>query len=229
MKLSIIIPVYNEINSLPVILKKIFDDTPKIKKKIIIVDDFSNDGTREWLMNKKKKNNINIILKKKNEGKGSAVMEGIKYTKLNDIILIQDGDLEYFPKDINKLFVEMKKGNDLVLGNRFHNLSHYHYKTFAFANFFISKLVSFLYLYKISDVAVCYKMFKRNVIEHISINSKDFMFDFEFVSKVLKKNIWRISEVNISYKGRTFKKGKKISWLDGFRALLVILKVRLFY
>ena len=229
MKLSIIIPVYNEINSLPVILKKIFDDTPKIKKKIIIVDDFSNDGTREWLMNKKKKNNINIILKKKNEGKGSAVMEGIKYTKLNDIILIQDGDLEYFPKDINKLFEKIKNGDDIVFGNRFHKISHYHYKTFALANFFISKFVSILYSFKISDAAVCYKMFKKNVIEQTTINSKDFMFDFEFVSKVLKKNIWKISEVDISYKGRTFKEGKKISWLDGFRALLVILKVKLFY
>jgi glycosyltransferase involved in cell wall biosynthesis len=229
MKLSIIIPVYNEINSLPVILKKIFDDTPKIKKKIIIVDDFSNDGTREWLMNKKKKNNINIIFKKKNEGKGSAVMEGIKYTKLNDIILIQDGDLEYFPKDINKLFEKIKNGDDIVFGNRFHKISHYHYKTFALANFFISKFVSILYSFKISDAAVCYKMFKKNVIEQTTINSKDFMFDFEFVSKVLKKNIWKISEVDISYKGRTFKEGKKISWLDGFRALLVILKVKLFY
>ena len=229
MKLSIIIPVYNEINSLPVILKKVFDDTPKIKKKIIIVDDFSNDGTREWLMSKKKKNNINIILKKKNEGKGSAVMEGIKYTKLNDIILIQDGDLEYFPKDINKLFEKIKNGDDIVFGNRFHKISHYHYKTFALANFFISKFISILYSFKISDAAVCYKMFKKNVIEQTTINSKDFMFDFEFVSKVLKKNIWKISEVDISYKGRTFKEGKKISWLDGFRALLVILKVKLFY
>ena len=229
MKLSIIIPVYNEINSLPVILKKIFDDTPKIKKKIIIVDDFSNDGTREWLMSKKKKNNINIILKKKNEGKGSAVMEGIKYTKLNDIILIQDGDLEYFPKDINKLFEKIKNGDDIVFGNRFHKISHYHYKTFAIANFFISKFISILYSFKISDAAVCYKMFKKNVIEQTTINSKDFMFDFEFVSKVLKKNIWKISEVNISYKGRTFKEGKKVSWIDGFRALLVILKVKLFY
>ena len=229
MKLSIIIPVYNEINSLPVILKKIFDDTPKIKKKIIIVDDFSNDGTREWLMNKKKKNNINIIFKKKNEGKGSAVMEGIKYTKLNDIILIQDGDLEYFPKDINKLFEKIKNGDDIVFGNRFHKISHYHYKTFALANFFISKFVSILYSFKISDAAVCYKMFKRSVLDNIVINSNDFMFDFEFVCKILKKKTWKISEVSISYKGRTFEDGKKISWIDGFRALIVILKLKLFY
>ena len=86
-----------------------------------------------------------------------------------------------------------------------------------------------MYLFKIPDVAVCYKMFKKNVIEDMKIKSKDFMFDFEFISKVLKKRTWKISEVNISYKGRTFKEGKKISWIDGFRALLVILKVKLFY
>ena len=229
MKLSIVIPVYNEIKSLPIILKKIYQETPKIKKKIIIIDDFSNDGTREWLSKRNKKNNISIIFKKKNEGKGSAVMEGIKYTKPNDIILIQDADLEYFPKDINKLIKKIRSGNDIVFGNRFHKLSHYHYKTFAIANFFISKFVSILYLFKISDVAVCYKMFKKNVIEDMKIKSKDFMFDFEFISKVLKKRTWKISEVNISYKGRTFKEGKKISWIDGFRALLVILKVKLFY
>ena len=229
MKLSIIIPVYNEINSIEFILKKIIQHTPKIKKRIIIVDDFSNDGTREWLKKKKKTTNITIIFKKKNEGKGSAILEGIKHTKFNDVILIQDGDLEYFPKDINKLFKKIGNGYDIVFGNRFHKISHYHYKTFAIANFFISKFISILYSFKISDVAVCYKMFKRNVIDNIDINSKDFMFDFEFVSKILKKNIWKISEVNISYKGRTFKEGKKISWLDGFRALLVILKVKLFY
>ena len=229
MNLSIIIPVFNEINSIQQILKKIINDTPKIKKKIIIVDDFSNDGTREWLIKKKKEINITVVLKEKNEGKGSAVLEGLKHTKSDDIILIQDGDLEYFPKDINKLIKKIRSGNDIVFGNRFHKLSHYHYKTFAIANFFISKFVSILYLFKISDVAVCYKMFKRNVIDHITINSKDFMFDFEFVSKVLKKNIWKISEVNISYKGRTFKEGKKISWLDGFRALFLILKVKFFY
>ena len=94
---------------------------------------------------------------------------------------------------------------------------------------FISKIFSILFFCRISDVAVCYKMFRKEVIDGIDIKSKDFMFDFEFVCKVLKKNIWRISEVNISYKGRTFKEGKKISWIDGFKALLVILKVKLFY
>ena len=247
MDLSIIIPVFNEVKLLPKILFKIIRDTKKINKEIIIVDDGSNDGSREWLENirkrfnniniknnklffsKTKLSNIKIFLKKKNEGKGSAILEGIKYTKLDDVVLIQDGDLEYFPKDINKMFRKIESGYDVVLGNRFHKLSHYHYKTFAIANFFISQFISILYSFKISDAAVCYKMFKRNVFEHITINSKDFMFDFEFVCKVLKKNIWRISEVNISYKGRTFKEGKKISSLDGFRALLVILKVKFFY
>ena len=170
-----------------------------------------------------------ITILKIDVDKNPALASEYNVRSVPTLILFQDGDLEYFPKDINKLFEKIKNGDDIVFGNRFHKISHYHYKTFAIANFFISKFISILYSFKISDAAVCYKMFKKNVIEQTTINSKDFMFDFEFVSKVLKKNIWKISEVDISYKGRTFKEGKKISWVDGFRALLVILKVKLFY
>ena len=180
-----------------------------------------------YLIKRKKKNDLLIIFKKKNQGKGSAVLEGLKYTNKKDIVLIQDGDLEYFPKDINKLYEKIKKGNDFVLGNRFHKSNHYHYKTFALANYVISKFVSIIYSFHISDVAVCYKMFKRSLIDEISINSKDFMFDFEIVCRILKKKKFKISEVKISYKGRTFEEGKKISWLDGFRAIFLALKIRL--
>ena len=229
MKLSVIVPVYNEINTISNILKKLIFSLKRINSKIIIVDDCSIDGTREWLIKNIKKNQSNIIVvfKNKNEGKGSAIIEGIKYVKLNDLILIQDADLEYFPKDIPRLLNQIKKGYDVVFGNRFHKLSHYHYKTFALANFFISKIVSILYLRKISDVAVCYKIFHKKVVNKIKINSKDFMFDFEFASKIIKNKKLKISEINISYKGRTFKEGKKISWVDGFRALFLILKIRI--
>ena len=227
MNVSIIIPCFNEEKTISEIIhsvKKNINDNDEI----IVIDDYSTDKTRDILEGDLKNKINNLILNEKNFGKGYSIRKGIEKSK-GDIILIQDADLEYFPKDINKLIKKIRSGNDIVFGNRFHKLSHYHYKTFAIANFFISKFVSILYLFKISDVAVCYKMFKRNVIDHITINSKDFMFDFEFVSKVLKKNIWKISEVNISYKGRTFKEGKKISWLDGFRALFLILKVKIFY
>ena len=236
MNLTIIIPVYNEINYIPKVISKLSKlSLTKTKINIIIIDDFSIDGTREWLKKNqaninKTKNKIKIIYKKKNEGKGSAVIEGLKNISVNDVILIQDADLEYDPNDIKKLWILIKKGNDVVFGNRFHGLNHYHYKIFALANFIISKFTSFLFFKKISDVAVCYKMFKKRILKYnITLKEKDFMFDFEFTSKILKnKKFLKIAETNISYFGRTFKDGKKISWMDGFKAILVIIRIRLF-
>ena len=248
MNLSIIIPVFNEVKLLPKILFKIIKDTKKINKEIIIVDDCSVDGTKEWLLkikkkfnylslkknklffSKKKKANFKIFLKKKNEGKGSAVKIGLKESAEN-IIVIQDADLEYTPKDLNKMISYIKKGKaDVVYGNRFSTKKNrYHYFAYAVGNYILSAFVSILFSAKLSDVAVCYKMFKRDVIKNIKFNSNDFMFDFEFTSKVLKKKKWKFSEVDILYKGRTFAEGKKISWVDGFRALVVILKIKLFF
>ena len=121
------------------------------------------------------------------------------------------------------------KKSDIVFGNRFSSKQNkYHYFLYGVGNFFLSYFTSFVFCKKISDVAVCYKMFRRDVINNIEIESNDFMFDFEFTSKVLKKKKWAFSEVDIFYKGRTFEEGKKISWVDGFKALLVILKIRIF-
>ena len=248
MNLSIIIPVFNEIKLLPKILFKIIKDTKRINKEIIIIDDCSTDGTKEWLINikkkfnhlslkknklffsKKKKLNFKIFLKKENEGIGSAVNIGLKEST-KDIITIQDADLEYMPKDLNKMIGYIKNGKaDVVYGNRFSTKKNrYHYFTYAIGNYVLSAFVSILFNAKLSDVAVCYKMFKSVVIKDIKFKSNDFMFDFEFTSKVLKKKKWKFSEVDISYKGRTFAEGKKIFWIDGFRALLVILKIKLFY
>ena len=248
MNLSIIIPVFNEIKLLPKILFKVIKDTKKINKEIVIVDDCSTDGTKEWLLNikekfnhlslkrnklffsKKKVSNLKIFLKKKNEGKGSAVNIGLKETNY-DIIAIQDADLEYAPKDLNKMISYIKNRKaDVVYGNRFSTKKNrYHYFTYAIGNYVLSAFVSILFSRKLSDVAVCYKMFKKDVIKNIKFNSNDFMFDFEFTSKILKKKKWKFSEVDIFYKGRTFAEGKKISWVDGFRALLVILKIKFFF
>jgi len=246
MSLSIIIPVFNEIKFLPEILSKIIKETSKIKNEIIIVDDCSTDGSKEWLENinksktkyfffKKKKiivKNLKIFFRKKNEGKGAAFKHALNYCK-NEIVIIQDADLEYDPKDISKLLNKINEGNDVVFGNRFHkkNYQNYRYKIFAMASFFLSKIISLLFLYKITDAAVCYKMFRKDVFKrNISLNEDNFMIDFEFVLKVLKKKqLFKISEVNVYYKGRTFEDGKKISWVDGFRALILILKIRLFY
>jgi len=250
MYLSIIIPVFNEINFLQKILSRLIKCTPKIKKEIIVIDDCSNDGTKEWLkkildknfnyINYKKNklifkknkslSNLKIILKNKNEGKGSAVKLGLRYCK-NDIIVIQDADLEYNPKDLNILINKIKKKDvDAVFGDRFfYKSNNYHYFFYYLGNFFLSSCITFLFGKKISDVAVCYKMFKKKVIKDLGLKAKDFMFDFEFSAKILKKNKFNIINIPISYEGRTFKEGKKISWIDGFRALLLILKIRLFY
>tara|TARA_B100000029_G_scaffold196295_1_gene194361 strand:- start:1921 stop:2646 length:726 start_codon:yes stop_codon:yes gene_type:complete len=240
MKLSIIIPVYNEINLLPKILIKIVERTKSINKEIIIIDDFSNDGTREWLkkLKNKKKNiikrnktikNIKIIFKKNNEGKGSAVKLGIKECR-GEVIVIQDSDLEYDPKDFNKMIKKIENENfDVVYGNRFSSKKNkYHYLIYAIGNFFLSSFVSIIFNKKLFDVAVCYKMFKKKVIQDLKLDSNDFMFDFEFTSKILKQKKWNITQLDIFYKGRTFKEGKKISWLDGFKALLIILKIKFF-
>ena len=246
MSLSIIIPVFNEKKFLPEILAKLVKETSRINNEIIIIDDCSTDGSKEWLKEiskkkvkyffyKKKKiilKNLKIYFKNKNEGKGSAIKYGLKNCK-KDIVLIQDADLEYDPKDIRKLLDKVNEGNDIVFGNRFHksNYQNYSYKIFALASYILSKLISLLFLYKINDSAVCYKMFKKDIFtKHILLNEDNFMIDFEIVLKVLKKKAnFKIDEVDIYYKGRTFEEGKKISWIDGLRALLLIFKIRLFY
>ena len=246
MSLSIIIPVFNEKKFLPKILTKLVKETSRINNEIIIIDDCSTDGSKERLKEiskkkvkyffyKKKKiilKNLKIYFKNKNEGKGSAIKYGLKNCK-KDIVLIQDADLEYDPKDIRKLLDKVNEGNDIVFGNRFHksNYQNYSYKIFALASYILSKLISLLFLYKINDSAVCYKMFKKDIFtKHILLNEDNFMIDFEIVLKVLKKKAnFKIDEVDIYYKGRTFEEGKKISWIDGLRALLLIFRIRLFY
>ena len=248
MTLSIVIPVYNEKNLLPKILYKLIQETPNINKEFIIVDDCSNDGTEKWLTKLKKFNylnlknkklnflkvkknkNLKIFLKNKNEGKGSAVKIGLKNTS-NNIIVIQDADLEYFPSDLNKMISFIRKNKcEIVFGNRFSRKKKniYHYFFYAIGNFFLSAYTSMLFNTKLSDIAVCYKMFKKEVINELDFDCNDFMFDFEFTSKILKKKKWRVLETNILYKGRTFEQGKKISWIDGFRALLIITKIKIF-
>ena len=250
MSLSIIIPVFNEVKLLPQILKKVIKATRLINKEIIIVDDCSNDGTEQWLkeIQKKKFNyisskknklffkkdktlrNLRIFLKNKNEGKGSAVIIGLRHSK-KKIIVIQDADLEYNPKDLNLMINKIQKENvDVVFGNRFSKKENkYHYLFYALGNYFLSKWVSLLFKKKILDVAACYKMFKRDVIKGLNLNSKDFMFDFELSAKILKKNKLKIINVPIFYNGRKFSEGKKITWKDGLKAIFLIFKIKLFY
>ncbi len=200
-----------------------------IEKEIVVVDDGSNDGTREILNRLKEEKDLKIIFNEKNMGKGYALRKGFE-NSTGDIIVIQDADLEYDPNDWNemlKLILEDKA--DVVYGSRFYGKPHrclyfHHY----LGNKLISFLINFLCDITLSDIEVCYKMFKRDVLKDINLKQNDFGFEVEFTVKVAKSKKWRIYETGISYYGRTYKEGKKIRWKDGFKALWYIFKYRFF-
>jgi glycosyltransferase involved in cell wall biosynthesis len=231
LKLSIIIPVYNEKDYIEKVIKMVHDvklNYP-VEKEVIVVDDGSNDGTREILNRLKEERNLKIIFNEKNMGKGYALRRGFE-NSTGDIIVIQDADLEYDPNDWNemlKLILEDKA--DVVYGSRFYGKPHrclyfHHY----LGNKLISFLINFLCDITLSDIEVCYKMFKRDVLKDINLKQNDFGFEVEFTVKVAKSKKWRIYETGISYYGRTYKEGKKINWKDGFKALWYIFKYRFF-
>lgn len=227
MKLSIIIPCYNEEKTIEEIVKKVVDvRLPKIKKEIIVVNDGSQDKTSK-ILKKIKKNNpeIKIIETRQNQGKGAAVRLGLK-NATGDLVLIQDADLEYDPKDIPRLLAPILEGKtEVVYGSRFTgehlNLLFWHMVGNKFLNF----LVNLLFDTTLSDMEVGYKLFKACVLEGINLKEDRWGFDPEITCKVLKKG-FKIYEVPISYVGRSFSEGKKIRWKDGFRVALVILRER---
>ena len=231
MKLSIVIPVYNEKNYIEKVINMVEDvklNYP-LEKEIIVVDDGSNDGTGEILNRLKKEKNLKVIFNEKNMGKGYALRKGFE-NSTGDIIVIQDADLEYDPNDWNemiKLILEDKA--DVVYGSRFYGKPH---RCLYFHHFLGNKLISFLINFlcdiTLSDIEVCYKMFKRDVLKDINLKQNDFGFEVEFTVKVAKSKKWRIYETGISYYGRTYKEGKKIKWKDGFKALWYIFKYRFF-
>lgn len=228
MKLSIIIPVYNEKKTIREILKQVMAvKIPKVSKEIIIVDDKSRDGTREILEKIKKESpGFRIIYHKKNQGKGAAVRTGFKQAT-GDCVLVQDADLEYDPRDIPRLLKPIQEGKaEVVYGSRFtgerRNMLFWHMA----GNKFLTFLTNFLYNTTLSDMEVCYKLFTKKSLKGIALQENRFGFDPEITVKILKKGI-RIYEVPISYTGREFKEGKKIEWKDSFRILWVLIKHRL--
>ncbi len=227
--LSIIIPVYNEKNTIELIIDKIKKvKLNKIKKQIIVVDDCSKDGTREILKKTGKKDkSIKIIFKEKNEGKGSAIKTAIPYIK-GEVAIIQDADLEYDPQDIPKLLQPIKDDEaDVIFGSRFLGT----HRAFLFWNYVANKILNFitnlLYNTILTDMETCYKMFKTEIIKEINIKSKGFDFEPEITAKILKKK-YKIYEVPINYFGRSYEEGKKIRAKDGFIALFKIIWYRFF-
>ncbi len=227
-KVSIIIPVYNEKNTVEHILQKVEQaNFAGLEKEIIIVEDCSNDGTRDIL--KQYTNRYKILFHEKNQGKGAAIRTAI-HNITGDIVVIQDADLEYSPDDYDKLLpLIINNEADVVYGSRFKNqdnLKNFILKN-KIANIFLTMLTNILYGAKITDMETCYKAFKKEFIQGITIKSNRFDFEPEITAKVLKQKA-RFIEVAISYNARGHEEGKKINWKDGIHAILTLIKFRFF-
>lgn len=227
MNISVVIPVYNEIGTVEEIVSRLQD--VELEKEIIIVDDASTDGTRERLMDiESTQENVKVLCHKRNQGKGAALRTGFKYVTA-DIVIIQDADLEYDPKEYPVLLKPVLDGRaDVVYGSRFLGGPHrvlffWHYA----GNKFLTLLSNGVNNLNLTDMETCYKIFRREVLGQISLKSNRFGFEPEFTAKVAKKG-FRIYEVPISYSGRSYSEGKKITWKDGIVAIFAILRFRFF-
>lgn len=224
MKLSVIIPIYNEVESIREIVKRVQDT--KLASELILVDDGSIDGTRDLLKEMDGKDNLRVILKDKNEGKGSAVTVGIKAAK-GEVLLIQDADLEYDPRDYPTLLKPIEEGvADVVYGSRFLGgprrvVMFWH----LVANYMLTFMTNILYNTILSDMETGYKVFRKEVVEGMTIHAKRFDFEPEFTAKILKRK-YRIFEVPISFNPRDYSEGKKIKLKDAFEAVWTLLKYR---
>jgi glycosyltransferase involved in cell wall biosynthesis len=270
--LSVVIPAYNELATLAEILRLVMLALPGVAKQIIVVDDCSTDGTREWMIENlpqtespigrivtgedgalrflgpsggeeasgdeanggsveivPSETSVIVRLHDKNRGKGRALRTGFE-TANRDVIIIQDADLEYDPADWAVMLdlIERDKA-DVVYGSRFYGRPH---RVLYFHHYMANKLISFVFNFlfdqMLSDIEVCYKMFRRTVIESIEFTCDDFGFEIEFGAKVAKTKHWRIYETGCAYYGRTYEEGKKINWRDGVKALWYIFKFRIF-
>lgn len=224
--LSVVMPVYNEKNT----VTKIIDKVLKLGmvKELIIVDDGSTDGTRDILAKAASDPRVKVILHEKNGGKGAALRTGFK-AATGEIVTVQDADLEYDPNE----FVEMAKPiedgmADVVYGSRLSGgkPQRVHMFWHKMGNSFLTFTMNFLFNSTLSDIETCYKMFRKKVIDGINIRSNDFSVEPELTAKILKDKALRIYEMPISYYGRNYSEGKKISWRHGFGALWAILKYR---
>ncbi len=229
MKLSIIIPVYNEKNTVAIILQKVLSiQLEDIEKEVLVVDDGSTDGTKEILQGIQRNHfraPLQVFYHPQNRGKGAAVSTALAQVT-GDIVIIQDADLEYHPEDYPVLMLPiLKYGADAVYGTRFLGI----HRAFMFWHYLANKgltmATNFLYDSMISDMEVGYKAFRTEIIRGVKINAKGFDFEPEVTAKILKKKV-KLFEVPIIYSGRDYSEGKKITWTDGFKAIWTLLKYR---
>lgn len=223
-KLSVIVPVFNERNTVAEVVRRMRAVELPLEREIVIVDDGSDDGTRE-VLTQLGDSTVRVVLHGQNRGKGAAVRTGMDAVT-GDLVLIQDADLEYDPEDWPKLLAPILKGKArVVYGSRFtgerRNMLFLHWV----GNRFLSLVTNVLYNTTLSDMETCYKLFERSVLDGIKLRAEGFEFEPEITAKVLRRRV-RIYEVPISYAGREFHEGKKITWHDGFSALWTLLKYR---
>ena len=224
MLLSVLIPAYNEINSIDTLLEKI--QAVPLDKEIIIVDDGSTDGTRERLATYASVPNLKVVLHDHNQGKGAAIRTAIKYMT-GTIAIVQDADLEYEPQDYMALVQPIAEGKEKVIyGSRFLNPENRHsYMSFYIGGQVVTLLTNALYNQRLTDEPTCYKVFDADFLRSIPLNCTRFEFCPEVTAKVAKRGI-RIKELPISYYPRSVAEGKKISWFDGIEAIWVLLRYR---
>ena len=252
MNLSVIIPAYNERDTIAACLVKVVAAIPHVEKEIIVVDDGSRDGTREWLGQQIENlagsdsalevdengdlrqiagnacYRFRVLYHDTNKGKGGALQTGLAAAS-GDIVVIQDADLEYDPMDWEVMYelIASRGVADVVYGSRFYGRPH---RALYFHHYMANRLISFifnaLYNQTLTDIEVCYKMFTREVLQSLRITANDFGFEVQFSAQVALARKWRIYEVGIAYYGRTYDEGKKINWKDGVKALGYLFRFR---
>jgi glycosyltransferase involved in cell wall biosynthesis len=228
-KLSVVIPVYNEKAWLRELLARV--QAVPLPKEILVVDDYSTDGTRDILRELDGTGGVRVFYQPVNRGKGAALREGFKHAS-GDVVLVQDADLEYDPSEYPRLIQPILEGQaDVVYGSRFIGESHrvlyfWHYV----ANKMLTTLSNMFTNLNLTDMETCYKVFRREVLQGIELNSDRFGFEPEITAKIARKRnpAWRIYEIPISYSGRTYEEGKKIGLKDAIQAFFCILRYWLF-
>lgn len=230
MKLSVIIPCYNESKTIDTIIRQVLAVSLPIDREIVIIDDFSTDGTRNYLQSLRENPNIRVVFHQENKGKGAALRSGFAHAT-GDIIIVQDADLEYDPNEYLKLLQPILDDRaDVVYGSRFiggdsHRVLYFWHSV---GNRFLTLLSNMFTNLNLTDMEVCYKLFKRDILAQIELEEDRFGFEPEVTAKIARLKC-SVYEVGISYYGRTYEDGKKISWKDGVRAIYVILKYGLFH